>query len=56
MSRSKTWNPLRGTMWLPQDVSDLHEIDFDPLPEPGEKPVKLALCGAETGANVPEAH
>jgi len=31
--RRKTWNPIRGTMHLPQDVN-LAEIDWEPLPEP----------------------
>jgi hypothetical protein len=40
-------------MHLPPDVN-LDEIDFEPLPEPGNKPLKRTLCAPESGANVPE--
>jgi hypothetical protein len=29
-------NPIRAMMHLPQDVANLDEIDWSPLPEPAE--------------------
>ena len=48
-------NPIRGTMHLPQDVANLDEIDWSPLPEPAHKPGFPPECAPETGMHVPEA-
>jgi hypothetical protein len=49
MSRSRSYNPLRGTMWLPPDVR-LDEIDFDPLPEPADPRAQTALFAPDDRA------
>jgi len=47
MSRRKTLNPVRGTMWLPHDVADLNEIDWVPLPESAYKPAQAPAVAPE---------
>ena len=43
MITRKTWNPIKGTIWLPPDIK-LAEIDFEPLPEDGDKPAFPPAC------------
>jgi hypothetical protein len=50
MSKHKRgWNPVRGTLWLPADVADLNEIDFEPLPEPAQDRTQTPLFAPEEG-------
>jgi len=47
MNRSKTYNPIRGTMHLPPDVADLNEIDWAPLTEGAYKPAQAPAVAPE---------
>jgi hypothetical protein len=47
MSRTRNFNPIRGTLWLPADVANLDDIDFEPLPEPGNKPAQALAVAPE---------
>jgi len=54
MNRKKTWNPIRGTIWLPADIK-LDEIDFEPLPQDAHTKAETPLFNAEPSGTSLEA-
>ncbi len=43
----RPFNPIRGTIWLPGDLTDLNEIEWDQ--EPAQQAGFPPVLGAEAG-------